>query len=118
MSRFKEQGQGKSCLTNTACSSNSATVTKLFWGKLVDKQLDRVPDIIVRKFRIWVALVEESGIREVRRCKGFHDEPLKGRLQGQRSVRFNRAYRAIYVEHETGEVELIEVLEVNKHEYR
>jgi len=30
----------------------------------------------------------------------------------------NRAYRAIYVEHETGEVELIEVLEVNKHEYK
>jgi addiction module RelE/StbE family toxin len=50
-------------------------------------------------------------------CKGFHDEPLKGKLQGQRSVRLNRAYRAIYVEHETGEVELIEVLEVNKHEY-
>jgi len=93
-------------------------VTKLFWGKIVDKQLERVPDIIVRKFRIWVALVEESGIREVRKCKGFHDEPLKGRRQGQRSVRLNRAYRAIYVEHETGEVELMEVLEVNKHEYR
>ena len=30
----------------------------------------------------------------------------------------NRAYRAIYVEHETGEVELMEVLEVNNHEYR
>lgn len=41
-----------------------------------------------------------------------------GRRQGQRSVRLNRAYRAIYVEHENGEVELIEVLEVNKHEYR
>jgi len=51
------------------------------------------------------------GIREMRKCKGFHDEPLKGKLQGQRSVRLNGAYRAIYVEHETGEVELIEVLE-------
>jgi hypothetical protein len=61
-------------LTNTACSSNSAVGTKLFCGKLVDKQLDRVPDIIVRKFRIWVALVEESGIREVRKCGGFHYE--------------------------------------------
>jgi len=36
-------------------------VTKLFWGKIVDKQLERVPDIIARKFRIWVAaLVEQS----------------------------------------------------------
>ncbi len=63
--------QLKRSLTNTACSSSFAAVTKLFWGR-----------------------------------------------QGQRSVRLNRAYRAIYVEHETGEVELIEVLEVNKHEYR
>jgi proteic killer suppression protein len=92
-------------------------VTRVHWGKDVDKQLGRVPEVIARKFRIWVALVEESGIREMRKCKGFHDEPLKGKLQGQRSVRLNRAYRAIYVEHETGEVELIEVLEVNKHEY-
>jgi toxin HigB-1 len=92
-------------------------MTKVTWGKSVDKQLDRVPDVITRKFRIWVALVEETGIREVRKYKGFHDEPLKGRRQGQRSVRLNRAYRAIYLEHATGEVELIEVLEVNKHEY-
>jgi proteic killer suppression protein len=93
-------------------------VTKVTWGKIVDKQLERVPDIIARKFRIWVALVEEGGMWEMRKCKGFHDEPLKGKRQGQRSVRLNKAYRAIYVEHKTGEVELIEVLEVNKHEYR
>ena len=92
-------------------------MTRVHWGKNVDKQLGRVPEVIARKFRIWVALVEESGIREMRKCKGFHDEPLKGKLQGRRSVRLNGAYRAIYVEHETGEVELIEVLEVNKHEY-
>lgn len=90
---------------------------KVSWSKSVDKQLDRIPEPIARKFRIWVALVEESGIREVRKSKGFHDEPLKGRRQGQRSVRLNRAYRAIYVEHEAGTVELVEVLEVNKHEY-
>ena len=49
--------------------------------------------------------------------QSFHDEPLRGKHQGRRSVRLNKAYRGIYVEHETGEVELIEVLEVNKHEY-
>lgn len=92
-------------------------MTRIVWGKSVDKQLDRIPAVIVRKFRLWVALAEESGIREVRKHKGFHDEPLKGKRQGQRSVRLNRAYRAIYVEHESGEIELIEVLEVNKHEY-
>ena len=92
-------------------------MTKVTWGKLVDKQLGKIPEFIAQKFRIWVALVEESGIREVRKHKGFHDEPLKGQRQGQRSIRLNRAYRAIYAERESGELELIEVLEVNKHEY-
>ena len=92
-------------------------MTQVFWRAVVEKQLDRVPEVIARKFRLWVALVEESGIREVRKHKGFHDEPLKGRRRGQRSVRLNRAYRAIYVEREGGKVELIEVLEVNKHDY-
>jgi proteic killer suppression protein len=92
-------------------------MSKVSWNKTVDKQLDRIPEIIARKFRVWVALVEESGIREVRKSKGFHDEPLKGKRQGERSVRLNIAYRAIYVERDSGEVELVEVLEVNKHEY-
>ena len=92
-------------------------MTRVFWRTVVEKQLDRVPEVIARKFRLWVALVEESGIREVRKHKGFHDEPLKGRRRGQRSIRLNRAYRAIYVEREGGKIELIEVLEVNKHDY-
>lgn len=92
-------------------------MAKVTWGKTVDKQLDKLPEFIAQKFRIWVALVEESGLREVRKHKGFHDEPLKGQRQGQRSIRLNRSYRAIYAERETGELALIEVLEVNKHEY-
>jgi toxin HigB-1 len=92
-------------------------MTRVTWGKSVQKQLDRIPEVIARKFRIWVALVEESGVREVRKSKGFHDEPLKGKRRKQRSVRLNRAWRAIYLEHDTGEIELIEVLEVNKHGY-
>ena len=89
----------------------------VFWRATVDKQLQQVPELVRRKFRLWVALVEESGIREVRKCKGFHDEPLKGRRRGQRSVRLNKAYRAMYVEGKANEIELLEVLEVNKHEY-
>lgn len=85
------------------------------WGKSVEKQLDRVPVAIARKFMLWVALLEESGIRETRKHKGFHDEPLKGDRRGQRSVRLNRAYRTIYVER-TESIH-VEVLEVNKHDY-
>ena len=56
------------------------SMTKVTWGKPVEKQLERIPEVIIRKFRFWVAFVEESGIREVRRHKGFHDEPLKGKV--------------------------------------
>ena len=91
--------------------------TQVIWNKSVERQLDRVPETIARKFRMWVALVEESGIREVRKHKGFHDEPLKGKYEGRRSIRLNRAYRAIYFEAAGKEVECLEVLEINKHEY-
>ena len=87
------------------------------WSKKVAKQLDALPDQIVRKFYAWVSVVQLSGLRETRKSPGFHDEPLKGDRRGQRSVRLNRAYRAIYVETSNGNVELVEVIEVNKHAY-
>jgi proteic killer suppression protein len=52
----------------------------------------------------------------MRKRPGFHDEPLKGKRQGQRSIRLNKAYRAIY-EVDPQEPHFIEVVEVNKHEY-
>lgn len=62
-------------------------------------------------------MTEESGLGEMRKHKGFHDEPLQRTRRGQRSVRLNKAYRAIYVEDMQGNVELVEVIEVTKHEY-
>lgn len=47
---------------------------------------------------------------------GYHDEPLKGARVGQRSIRLNRAYRAIYVIKNDG-IEFGSVEEVNKHDY-
>jgi toxin HigB-1 len=90
---------------------------RVVWSSKVEKQLRKVPDYIAEKFRAWARAVEEDGLPTVRRLPGLHDEPLKGDRQGQRSIRLNRAYRAIYVERDDGEVELVEVIEVNKHEY-
>ena len=83
----------------------------------VIKPLRKLPLFVVDKLNAWVRSVEKSGIREVRKVPGYHDEPLKGNRRGQRSIRLTRAYRAIYSEHKNGEVELIIVEEVNKHEY-
>ena len=81
------------------------------------KDLKKVPKHIVKNFQRWALLVEEFGLVEVRKIKGFHDEPLVGNRSGQRSVRLSKAYRLFYVELPDGEINIVTVLEVNKHEY-
>lgn len=61
--------------------------------------------------------IETIGIDEVRKIPGFHDEPLKGKRAGQRSIRLSKSYRAIYVEYKENKVDIVSVEEVNKHEY-
>jgi proteic killer suppression protein len=85
--------------------------------KKAKQDLMLVPPHIVRKFMGWVLYVESFGIREARLVKSFHDEPLKGSRKGQRSIRLNRSYRAIYIELSQNEIAIINVIEVNKHDY-
>jgi proteic killer suppression protein len=84
-------------------------------NKTAQKQLKKVPAHIEKNFRLWVATVETVGIAETRKISGFHDEPLTGERKGQRSIRLSKSYRAFYVEHD--DTIIIEVIEVNKHEY-
>ncbi|GGG02961.1 MULTISPECIES: type II toxin-antitoxin system RelE family toxin [Cysteiniphilum] len=92
---------------------------KVELSKQAQKDLQRIPSHIIKKLRLWVHDVGEYGILEVRKTPGYHDEPLHGNRKGQRSIRLNKAYRAIYTEYDNGKVELnyIEIDEVNKHEY-
>lgn len=84
---------------------------------LVRKRLKKIPGYVVDKLYAWVAAVEQYGLREVRKVPGFHDEPLIGNRKGQRSIRLTKAYRAIYSEHLDGEIDVILIEEVSKHEY-
>ncbi len=85
--------------------------------KFAEKQIRKLPKYVVAAYYSWVKTVELDGIRATRALPGYHDEPLKGTRKGQRSVRLGRAYRVIYEETESGNIILIGVLEVNKHEY-
>lgn len=76
-----------------------------------------MPHYIVRKLQGWVNDIENIGLNETKKIPGYHDEPLKGNRIGQRSIRLNKAYRAIYIVDQKGNVEIIKVLEVNKHDY-
>ena len=80
-------------------------------------ELKKVPVYIAKKLGSWVDAVSHDGLLEVRKIKGYHDEALKGSRVGQRSIRLNRAYRAIYEIRKDGATELVNVEEVNKHDY-
>lgn len=92
-------------------------------GEDAKKELRKVPIYIVDKLNTWIDTIEKIGLKQVQKIPGFHDEPLKGKRKGQRSIRLNRAYRAIYItkfgilKKNAGEVEFIYIEEVNKHDY-
>lgn len=81
------------------------------------KQLDKAPPQVKTKFKLWLKSVQEHGLNEVKKRPGWHDEPLKGQRTGQRSIRLNVQWRAIYIVKEDDSIEFIEVQEVTPHEY-
>ena len=82
------------------------------------KQLALVPRQVAGKLRFWVDSVEKDDLEKVRRVPGFHDEPLKGKRKGQRSIRLSRKYRAVYiVKKASGDVEFVSVEEDSAHDY-
>jgi|GEM_PF-165950 len=85
--------------------------------KFAEKQIGKLPKHIAETYFTWVRSVQFEGIRAVRKLPGYHDEPLKGSRTGQRSVRLSRSCRVIYEETDSGDLLLIGVLEVNKHDY-
>lgn len=85
-------------------------------SKKARKQLEKVPTFIVDKLDSWIHAVEINGLEVVRKIPGYHDEPLKGPREGERSIRLSKAYRAIYVI-KRDKIEFAEVQEVIKHEY-
>ena len=91
-------------------------IKRVFITKRAEKQLRKVPDWIRDKLALWTREVELLGLDEVRKISGYHDEVLKGKRAGQRSIRLSRAYRAIY-EIKGKEIEFVSIEDVSKHEY-
>ena len=85
--------------------------------KKAAKDLTLIPSHCRDKLELWVMMVKENGLREIRKIKSFHDEPLQGKRKGERSIRLNKAYRAIYIEKKDKQIEFVSIEEVNKHEY-
>lgn len=82
------------------------------------KQLEsrKIPLNVRSKLYDWIQDVEERSLETVRKIPGYHDEPLKGKLEGFRSIRLNRSYRAYY-RVINDQIVFIYVERVDKHEY-
>ncbi len=81
------------------------------------KDVKKIPLYIATKLFEWIDQVLHDGLDEVRKVPGYHDELLSGRRKGQRSIRLSKGYRAFYVEDTQGNMEIVEIIEVNKHDY-
>jgi proteic killer suppression protein len=80
------------------------------------KDIRKLPTYIAIKLQDWVEDVEDRGLEEVRKISGYHDEPCKGKMQGYRSIRLSRGYRAYYrVLRNT--IEFVHIERVDKHVY-
>ncbi len=90
-------------------------------SKRAEKELKLAPPQVQQKTAFWKKLVETQGLRKTKLLKGFHDEPLKGKRKGQRSIRLNIQWRAIYETcigndgYET--IELVDIVEITPHRY-
>ncbi len=83
----------------------------------VQKKIKKLPHQVIFKLRTWAMQVEMLGIRKVMQTKGYHDEPLQGKSNGQRTIRLNKSYRTFFQILKNGELEVLEVFDVNKHKY-
>lgn len=93
----------------------------VIFSKKAEKSLRKSPPQVQQKTAFWRKLVETQGLSRAVLIKGFNDEGLKGDRQGQRSIRLNHQWRAIY-EKRIGQdgsetVELVEIIEVTPHKY-
>ena len=86
-------------------------------SKLAQKQIKRLPRHIQGALELWKDLIQTEGVQAIKNIPGYHDESLMGNRRGQRSCRLSRSYRVIYEELDSDEINIILVLEVNKHDY-
>lgn len=92
-------------------------VTHVIINRAARKALAKAPSHIATAFLGWAADAQTMGLAYVRKQPGYHDEPLSGQRTGQRSIRLNQQWRAIYTETAT-DVITVTVVEVTAHDYR
>ena len=82
----------------------------------MDKQLDGIPQEILKRYEKWKDIAMLSGPPGLRLIGGLNDEALSGKWNGHRSSRLGLQYRIIY-RTVPGE-QLFQVVSITAHDYR
>ena len=90
---------------------------EVIYTKEAKKDISKLPVHIRDKILFWIHYLEKFGIADSRKVRGFNDESLSGKRVGQRSIRLSKGFRLFYRELPCEHTLLIEIIEVNKHEY-
>ena len=81
----------------------------------LDKIIEKLPLQAVKKYELWKDIVFRHGPKKLREFRGFHDEKLKGALEGQRSSRLKIQYRVIYSVEK--DIITVYVIDITPHKY-
>ena len=81
----------------------------------LNKIIAKLPLDVVKKYELWKDIVYRHGPDKLREFPGFHDEKLKGELEGNRSSRLNIQYRVIYSIEK--EIVSVYVIDITPHKY-
>ena len=93
-------------------------INRVEMTKSAHKEAEKAPQQVRRKLALWIETVKSIGLESTKQLSGYHDEPLQGTRKGQRSIRLNIQWRAIYRLKSDGTVEFIEIEEVTPHAYK
>lgn len=81
-----------------------------------EKELDKAPAEIRRKFEAWKRHAQFGGVKALVAINGFRDHALKGEWRGFRSSSLSDSWRVIYFV--DGETISILVVRISNHDYR
>jgi len=92
-------------------------VWRIITPKRVEKRLRKLPPQTLRKYQVWLEIVETGGPQNLRQIPGFNDEALHGQLSGSRSSRLDLSTRLIYTVHQ--KIVTVNIEDITaQHDYR
>jgi mRNA-degrading endonuclease RelE of RelBE toxin-antitoxin system len=81
----------------------------------IGKICQKLQPEVLKKYELWKDIVFWHGPDKLREFPGFHDEKLKGELEGRRSSRLSLQYRVVYSVKR--DIVTVFVLEITPHNY-